>query len=77
MCEPSWALQLLSMRMCSGHPFVVQLLEVFRTANHLAVVMEIADGGASCHQCTSTRVALRRTWSGNPYLAHGKQQLCT
>jgi serine/threonine protein kinase len=34
------------MRICSGHPFIVQLLEVFNTSHHLAVVMELADGGA-------------------------------
>ena len=32
-------------RMCSMHPNIVQLREVFLTEHHLAVAMEYADGG--------------------------------
>ena len=31
--------------MCSMHPNIVQLREVFLTEQHLAVAMEYADGG--------------------------------
>jgi len=33
--------------MCAGHPHIVQLLEVFLTPQHLAIVMELANGGAA------------------------------
>ena len=41
------AVQLLNQRMCAGHPHIVQLLEVFITPQHLAIVMELANGGVS------------------------------
>jgi serine/threonine-protein kinase SRK2 len=37
--------ELLNQRMCALHPNIVQLREVFLTADYLAVAMEYADGG--------------------------------
>ena len=36
---------LQNQRMCALHPNIVQLREVFLTADYLAVAMEYADGG--------------------------------
>jgi hypothetical protein len=38
-------LGLQNQRMCALHPNIVQLREVFLTADYLAVAMEYADGG--------------------------------
>lgn len=37
--------RLQNQRMCALHPNIVQLREVFLTADYLAVAMEYADGG--------------------------------
>ncbi len=37
--------RLLNQRVCTGHPYIIQLHEVFITDSYLAVVMEYAGGG--------------------------------
>jgi len=37
--------ELMNQRMCSGHPNVIQLHEVFLTTDYLGIAMEYADGG--------------------------------
>ena len=37
--------RLLNQRACTGHPYIIQLHEVFITDPYLAVVMEYAGGG--------------------------------
>jgi serine/threonine-protein kinase SRK2 len=39
------AAELLAHRRCAGHPFITQLVEVFLTPRHLAIVLEYVAGG--------------------------------
>ena len=69
------ALLLQNQRMCALHPNIVQLREVFLTADYLAVAMEYADGGdLSEHIDQQYQKGVSGT-SHNPVLTHPLAQV--